>query len=144
MPITWTFPQLFLILVSGFILLAAAFSRTKPMSEAVVLILAAHYLAINTICWNAYLHTSVWQGGEDIFRFTFSPFLPAASFYLGVVATLAVIGVWISAFRSEHRYSRRQLWAFSASCLIFLTGLVVSSKTPVAFQSWIDSIPTTH
>jgi cytochrome c biogenesis protein CcdA len=88
--------------------------------------------------------TTTWQGGENIFRFTVFPLLPAASFYLGVVAIFAVVGAWISAFRSDHRYSRRQLWAFSASCLTLLIGLVVSSRTPIAFQSWIDSIPATN
>jgi cytochrome c biogenesis protein CcdA len=90
------------------------------------------------------MHTTTWQGGENIFRFTVFPLLPAASFYLGVVAIFAVVGAWISAFRSDHRYSRRQLWAFSASCLTLLIGLVVSSRTPIAFQSWIDSIPATN
>jgi len=141
MPLSWTFLQLFLILFCGFVFLAVAFSRSNPMGEAFVPILAAHYLAINSIFWNVFMHTATRQGGEDIFRFTFSPLLPAASFYLGVVATFAVVCGWISAFRSDHRFSRRQLWAFSASCLTFLIGLVVSARTPIAFQSWIDSIP---
>lgn len=144
MPVLWTFPQLFLILFGGFVFLAIAFSRTNPMGEAFVLILAAHFVAINSICWNAFMVTTTWQGGENIFRFTFTPFLSAASFYIGVVATFAVVCAWISAFRSDNRYSRRQLWMFSASCIIFLIGLVVSSRTPIAFQSWIDSIPTTN
>ena len=140
MPVTWTFPQLFLILFVGFASLAVAFSRSNPISEAFVPILAAHYLAINSMCWNAFMYTTTWQGGEDIFRFTFSPLLPAASFCLGVFATSAVICAWISVFRAGRRFTRRQLWAFSASCLTFLIGLVVSSRTPIAFQSLIDSI----
>ncbi len=140
MPVSWTFPQLFLILFGGFVFLSLAFSRSNPMSEAIMPILAAHYLVLNTICWNAFMLTTTWQGGEDVFRFTFIPFLPAASFYLGVVAIFAMIGAWISVFRSDCRYTRRQLWAFSGSCLTLLVGLVVSSRTPIAFQSWLDSL----
>jgi len=141
MPITWTFPQLLLILLVGFASLLLAFSRSNPMSEAFVPILSAHYLVINSICWNAFMLTTIWQGGEDIFRFTVYPLLPAVSFYLGVFATLAVLCAWISVFIGARRFSRRQLWAFSVSCITFITGLVVSSQTPIAFQSWIDSIP---
>jgi len=88
--------------------------------------------------------TTTWQGGEDIFRFTLSPFLPAASFCLGILAIVVVIVAWISVFRSDRQYSRRQKWAFSASCLAWLAGLVVSSQTPIAFQRLIDSTSATH
>ena len=142
MPVTWTFPELFLILFVGFAFLLLAYSRYNPMAEAFVPILAAHYLVINTMCWNACMLTTIWQGGEDLFRFTFSPFLPAASFYLGVLAILAVACTSISVLIRARQFSKRQLWAFSASCLTFLIGLVVSTRTPIAFQSWIDSIST--
>ncbi len=140
MPLTWTFPQLLTILLVGFTFLVLAFSRSNPRSEALVPILAAHYLAINTICWNAFMLTAVWYGDESIFRFTFSPILPAVSFYLGVFTILAVIFTWISAIRSTGQFSRRQLWAFSASCLTFTIGLVVTTQSPIAVQSWIDSL----
>ena len=84
--------------------------------------------------------TAVWYGDESIFRFTFSPILPAVSFYLGVFTILAVIFTWISAIRSTGQFSRRQLWAFSASCLTFTIGLVVTTQSPIAVQSWIDSL----
>jgi hypothetical protein len=142
MPATWTFPQLFLILLVGFAPLSLAFSRSNPMSEAFVPILAAHYLVINSMCWNAFMQTTTWQRGEDLFRFTLSPFLPAASFYFGVLAILAVLSAWISVLIGVHRFARRQVWSFSASCITFLIGLVVSMWTPVGFQAWIDSIPT--
>ncbi len=140
MPVTWTFLQLLIILIVGFVFLILAFSRFNPRNEGLVLVLVSHYLVINTICWNSFMLTAVCSGGENIFRFTIFPLLPAVSFYLGVFSLLAVITTWISAVRSHHLFSRRQLWAFSASCLTFTVGLVVSTQTPVAVQSWIDSI----
>lgn len=144
MPLTWTFPQLLTILLVGFIFLVLAFSRSNPRSEALVPILAAHYLVINTICWNAFMATAVWVGNESIFQFTISPLLPAVSFYLGVFTILAVISTWISTIRRSNQLSRRQLWAFSASCLTFTVGLIVTTHTPIAVQTWIDSFNTSN
>ena len=144
MLITWSFPQLLLILFVGFGFLAVTFSRHNPMSEAFVLILAAHFVVINSLCWNAYLMMTTFKVGEEIFRFPFSPFLLAASFYLGIMAVFTVIAAWISVFRSARKYSRRQKWAFSVSCLTWLIGLVVSIQTPITLQRCLDSIPVTH
>jgi len=140
--VTWTMPQLLLILCLGFAFLGMASPRSSPMAEASVLILSAHYLVIHSICWSAFIMTATGSGGEDILRFPGSPFLPAASFYLGVVTILSVVCAWISVLRGPLRFARRQVRAFSAASLVFLVGLVISTWTPIAYQALIDSIPT--
>lgn len=137
MPVTWTFLQLLVILLVGFTFLIAAFSRSNPMSETVVLVIGAHYVVINSTCWNLFLHTWAFKGGEELFRFGVSPLLPAASVYLGIVAAFAVFFVWIAVMRAGKRYTQRQRWAFSASSLTFMVGIVVSLQTPIAVQAWI-------
>ena len=110
------------------------------MSEAVVLILRAHYVVINSTCWNFFIHTWTLKGGEELFRFGVSPFLPAASVYLGIVVAFAVFFIWIAVLRAGKRYSLRQRWSFSASSLTLMVGIVVSLQTPIAVQAWIDSL----
>ena len=144
MPATWTLPQLLLILVVAFVFLLLAFSRSKPITASLVPILAMHYLVINSICWFAFMNTKVWQGGEDVFRFSFYPVLPAASFYIGIIMIIAVITSWISVFSHRHQYSKLQYWSFLAFCLTVLTGLIVSFQTPIAIQNWIDTIQITN
>ena len=142
MPFTWTFPQLFLILIVGFIGLAFSFSRLNPIFESLVPVLASHYLIINTICWNSFLISTTWQGGEDLFRFSLSPFLPAASLMLGVFAIAAVLWAGISVLRSRVRRSKRQLLGFSVFSIATLLGLIVSARIPIAAQAVLDSMPT--
>lgn len=136
-----TFPQLLslLLMVSFFLLLS--FSRSKPMTEGMVLVCAAHYLVINSICWNVFVSVTIWRGGEHVFRWTLSPWLPAVSFALGIVSTIAVLVAWIMAMRGAGRYSPRQRAAFTFACLGLAWGLVISGWTPVALQSKLDAMP---
>ncbi len=144
MPISWTFPQLALILLIGFTFLAMAFSKSKPMHQTFVPILAAHYLVINTTCWIAFMHTTSWQRGDVVFQFGFSHLLASASFSLGILATLGVAGSWISVLRQRHQFSKRQVIGFSGAMFTFVIGLVVSTRTPLAMQAVVDSLPVRH
>lgn len=141
MPITWTFPQLFLILGLGFAVLSLGFSRTHPLvPESFAAIFGGIYLVANTACWNYFMTTAVLEGGEEIFRFGVRPVLPSASFYFGIVAALAVFGASLSVLRKANEYSCRQKWAFCSSSIVFLVGIVVTLQTPIAVQRWLDAI----
>ena len=139
MRVSWTFPELFWILLLGFTALAAGFSRFRPVTESWAALLGAHYLVINTTCWNAFLITTSWEGGEDVFRFGIGPFLPATSFYLGIFTVMMIVGALFSTWRSTTLYSGRQKWSFLVSSIVLLVGIFVSLRTPVALQWTIDS-----
>jgi cytochrome c biogenesis protein CcdA len=83
--------------------------------------------------------TSTWQGDEDVFRFGTSPFLSAASFYLGIFTALMILGALFSMWRTTGPYLRRQKWSFLVSSMVLLIGIIVSLRTPVALQRTIDS-----
>ena len=88
-----TFPQisldfvvLFRLMLGATVCVLLTSSRTRPMPEVLGTVLAAHFLLLNTMLWNAYLMTgSLVQG--DFFRFGLSPVLPAVSFFFaGLIA----------------------------------------------------------
>ena len=139
MQVSWTFPQLLGIVMIVCVSMVAGVSRVRPMSESAVLILGAHYLVINTLCWNAFMITSAFEEGTVIFRYGLSPLLPAASFYVGVLITVMNFVSLISVLRRTRLYSCRQRWAFSVGSTALIFGTVVSLRTPVALQRLIDS-----
>lgn len=151
MRISWTFPELFWILFLGFIALAAGISRLRPATESWVVILGAHYLVINTTCWNAFMMTTTWEGGGqvsgiggEVFHFGTSPFLSAASFYLGVFTAVMMLCAVYSMWRSSLGYTRRQRWSFLIAAIVFLIGIFVSLRTPIALQRTIDAFRRSH
>ena len=151
MRISWTFPELFGILFLGFIALAAGLSRLRPVTESWVAILGAHYLVINTTCWNAFMMTATWESGGqvsgfggEVFHFGTSPFLPAASFYLGVFTAVMMLGAVCSTWRSSPRYTKRQRLSFLVAAIVLLIGIFVSLRTPIALQPTIDAFSRSH
>jgi len=142
MPVFWSFPQLLLILFLTFLFLSLGFSKGRNMTEGLGIIFAAHYLVLNAIGWSYFLHTTSWPGVEVVFRYSFSPFLPGFSFYLGLLTLCLVCGCWRIMISKCYRYSRRQMIFFSLSAVVVVIGVVVSLRIPLEFQSMVDSIET--
>jgi hypothetical protein len=139
-PVSWTFPGLLFIVVLAFLFFAATFSTQSPIDEWHGVILPAHFLVINTTCWNGFIVTSIWQGGETVFRFEFTPDLSACSFYGGLIFIGIGMGFLVKFFARLRQYSLRQRVLFPLSVMTIIIGVVVSLRTPVEFQKLIDSI----
>ncbi len=140
-----TFPQISLDFVVLFRLMLGATlcvlltsSRTRPMPEVLGTVLAAHFLVLNTLLWNAYLMTgSLVQG--DFFRFGLSPVLPAVSFFFaGLIAiTLPATCLVVSLIR-RRQYRVRQLAAHTIAVVLVSVGLWTSIRAPIAYQAAVD------
>lgn len=138
--LSWSFPGLQLVVGFSFIFLIAAFSSKRPVKEWLGVVLPAHFLVINTISWNGFIMTYYSEGGETIFRYGFTPVLPACSFYGGLLFIclgLGFLGAFILRIRD---YSWAQRIAFPLSIITIIVGLIVSLRTPIQFQKLIDSL----
>lgn len=139
-PVSWTFAGLLFIVIVAFLFLVAAFSMREPVAEWYGVILPAHYLVINTLCWNGFIMTSGWQGGETVFRYELTPVLSACSFYGGIVFVVIGMGFLARFLTRLRQYSVRQRIVFPISVLTIMVGVVISLRTPVEFQKLLDSI----
>jgi len=141
MPTYWSFPQLLLLSLISIVFLFLTFSRHRPVPESFVLVFASHYLVISNSFWYVFFLTWPLLHGKVLFDFSLTPILPAASFYLGVVAICSVLIAWGAVLWRPSLYTKRQKCAFSGASLTILIGLIVATNTPVAVQRFVDTIP---
>jgi len=108
--------------------------------EGTVVVLSSAYLVINQICWVAFSKATWWDSGEQIFDYGFQHFLPACSFYLGMIALIALVCMAVSIVIKRKEYKSRHWVSALLACIILMTGVAISARTPIAFQSWLDGI----
>lgn len=135
--ISWEFTELWWILLGTAVCVLLTGSRTRPMPEVLGTVLAAHFLVINTICWNAFIGTMMLVQG-DYFRFGLTPLLPAVSFYGGILVIAVPPVCLLCSLLRRPRYRVRQLAAHTIAVLLVSTGLWVTIRTPVVFQRVAD------
>lgn len=138
--LTWTPMHLgeLIFLITFF--LFCAISKRRGTGVGVVIVLSATYLVVNQLCWLDFIFTTTWQGGEQIFDYSFRHLLPALSFYLGMIALAVLVCTVVHILRQRKDYSFRQLFSILLACSILMLGVTVSARTPIAFQDWLDSI----
>lgn len=138
--LTWSPMQLGLLVFFTMISLFCSLSTRRNSGPSVAIVLSACYLGINQVCWSAFLVVSGWQGGELVFDFGWHPFIPAFSFYLGILVLAALICTMIHILIQRSDYSFRQLVSILIACVILLPGVAISARTPLALQNLLDSL----
>lgn len=138
--LTWTPMQLGVLLFLTMVFLFCSISTRRSPGSSMVIVFSACYLGINQVCWVAFLVVSGWQGGELVFDFGWRPFIPAFSFYLGILVLAALVCTIIHILRHRSEYSSGQLVSILSACVILLPGVAISARTPLALQNLLDSL----
>ena len=105
-----------------------------------MVVLSSAYLVVNQICWVGFSTVTWWDSDEQIFDYSFQYFLPACSFYLGVIVFGSLICTASSIVIKRKEYKCRHLVSALLACVILMIGVMISARTPIAFQSWLDKI----
>ncbi len=137
--LTWSPMHLGELIFLTTFFLFCAFSKRRGTEVGTVVVLSATYLVINQLCWLDFIFTTTWLGGEQIFDYSFRYFVPALSFYLGMIALVALGFTVIHILKQRRDYTLRKLISILIACAILMLGVTVSARTPIAFQNWLDS-----
>ena len=112
----------------------------RSTTEGTVVVLSSAYLVINQLIWSGFFIGAGWEGGEQVFNYGFDHFLPACSFYLGMIALLALVCTTLHIVKKRKEFALRKLISVLIACAILMIGVTISARTPIALQSWVDGI----
>ena len=106
------------------LLLIASFSRKHPITEGLGLVGVVTYVSVYWLSWNAFLSVTYWHGGEEVFNWSLSPWIPSITFYLAVFCLTLILGFLYSVWFSHSIYSMRQRIFFSIASIVVFIGTI--------------------
>ncbi len=112
----------------------------RGIAVGTVIVFSSAYLVINQIVWWAFLLATSWDSGEQIFNYGFEYFLPACSFYLGMIALLGLVCTTVHILKQRKEFALRKWVSVLIACIILMVGVTMSARTPIAFQKLLDKI----
>ncbi|MFC5049102.1 hypothetical protein ACFPK9_00520 [Rubritalea spongiae] len=125
------------------ILFFASYSRIEPITENVGLMMVVILSGVSQILWNAFLAVSYWNGGERIFDWSMSPWIPSVGVYLSTTSLLIIVGLAISVFLSGSKYSLRQKIVFLVNSVVVTLGTLFIVSIPMRLQQFINTLDHT-
>lgn len=134
----WTQPAAAVALATFFVFLS--FSRRRPLSAVLLIPMSTSWMVAGTAFWTFLTMSTVWEGGEEIFRFGLEPLPPALIFYgswlfFGVMVISAPV-----VFITHKRHSIRQRLAYVLGALSVSVPLALLAMSPVRLQRLLDEL----